>query len=47
VRSSHRQRRERELAAGCQLEVGDVVWVSAQRGTGIERLRRLILDWLE
>ena len=47
VKSSKRNRRQRDLAAGCQLDVGDVVWVSAHKGTGVDRLRRLVLTWLE
>ena len=47
VKSSKRTRRQRDLAAGCLLDVGDVVWVSAQTGVGIDRLRRLVLSWLE
>ena len=47
VKSSKRQRRVKEVAAGCDLEVGDVVWVSAHKGTGIDRLRSLLLTWLE
>ena len=42
VKSSKRQTRKRELAEGCSLEVGDVVWVSATAGTGIEDLRSLV-----
>ncbi|MCP5032247.1 MAG: YihA family ribosome biogenesis GTP-binding protein [Actinomycetia bacterium] len=47
VKSSKRTRRQRDLASGCQLEVGDIVWVSSEVGTGIDRLRRLVLSWLE
>lgn len=47
VKSSQRSRRQRDLAAGCQLEHGDIVWVSAHKGTGIDRLRGLLLRWLE
>lgn len=47
VKSSQRTRRKRDLAAGCQLEQGDVVWVSAHKGTGIDVLRGLLLSWLE
>lgn len=47
VKPSKRQRRVADVAAGCQLEVGDVVWVSSAKGTGIDRLRGLILAWLE
>lgn len=37
VKSSKRDTRKRDLAAGCQLDKGDVVWVSASSGVGIER----------
>lgn len=47
VKSSKRTRRRRDLAAGCGLEEGDIIWVSAQTGTGIDRLRGLVLDWLD
>jgi GTP-binding protein len=47
VKSSQRDRRKKELAAGCQLEPGDVVWVSAAKGTGIDRLRALVRAWVE
>jgi GTP-binding protein len=46
VKSSRRDARKRQLAAGCQLEVGDVIWVSSTTGAGIERLRSLVLDHL-
>jgi GTP-binding protein len=46
VRSSQRPRRTKELAAGCQLAASDVVWVSAAKGTGVERLRGLVKLWL-
>ena len=46
VKSSHRSRRARDLAAGCQLAASDVVWVSSAKGTGIDRLRGLVTLWL-
>lgn len=46
VRSSKRQKRKVELAAGCGLEPGDVVWVSAERNVGLDRLRSLVRLWL-
>jgi GTP-binding protein len=46
VKSSQRGRRARELAAGCRLAASDVIWVSAAKGTGIERLRGLVMLWL-
>lgn len=42
VSSSRRQRRRRELAAGCGLEPSSVLWVSAQRGVNVDRLRDLV-----
>lgn len=47
VKSSKRDRRKRDLAEGCDLEVGDVVWVSSAKGTGVDRLRGLIRSWLD
>ncbi len=47
VKSSKRDRRKRDLAEGCMLEVGDVVWVSSVKGTGVDRLRTLIRTWLD
>jgi GTP-binding protein len=46
VKSSQRDKRKRELAAGCELEQSDIVWVSAAKGVGIDKLRGLILEWL-
>jgi GTP-binding protein len=42
VRSSIRQTRKRDLAAACDLERGDVIWVSASKGHGIDELRGLV-----
>jgi GTP-binding protein len=47
VRSSRRDRRRRELAEGCGLDPREVLWVSAERGTGVERLRALVADLLD
>jgi GTP-binding protein len=46
VKSSARETRKRKLAAACQLEPGDVVWVSASKGTGIDTLRSLVMSYL-
>jgi GTP-binding protein len=46
VKSSRRERRKRDLAAACQLDRSDVVWVSAVKGVGIDRLRDLMRLWL-
>ena len=46
VKSSKRDTRKRELSAGCMLDPGDIVWVSATKGTGIETLRSLVVSYL-
>jgi GTP-binding protein len=42
VKSSKRATRRRELSEGCLLDPGDIVWVSASKGTGIDQLRSLV-----
>lgn len=46
VKSSRRDKRKRELAEGCGLAPGQVVWASATTGVGIDRLRDLVRNWL-
>jgi GTP-binding protein len=46
VRSSGRDKRRKQLAARCDLEVRDVLWVSAAKGINIDILRGRIRDWL-
>lgn len=46
VKPSKRGARRSELAAGCGVAPEDVVWVSAAKGEGIERLRGMITGWL-
>jgi GTP-binding protein len=46
VKSAKRQTRKKELAFGCMLEPGDIVWVSASKGVGIDTLRSLVLGHL-
>ena len=46
VKSGQRDKRKRDLAAACQLEPSDVVWVSAVKGVNIPRLRDLVRLWL-
>ena len=46
VKAAVREKRKRQLAAACDLDPGDVVWVSAQRNVGIDRLRDLVRLWL-
>jgi GTP-binding protein len=47
VRSSKRVRRRRDLAAGCGVGEKEVVWVSAEKGVNVDRLRGLVRGWLE
>ena len=47
VRSAKRERRKRDLAAGCDLDPKAIVWVSASSGVGIDRLRSLIVEVLD
>jgi GTP-binding protein len=46
VKSSQRDKRKKQLAEGCELAPSDVVWVSAAKGVGVDRLRGLVLEWL-
>jgi GTP-binding protein len=46
VKSSRRERRKREVAEACGLGRGEVVWVSAQTGVNLDRLRDLVRGWL-
>lgn len=46
VKSSQRATRQKELAQRCQLDPGDVVWVSATKGDGIDTLRSLVRTWV-
>jgi GTP-binding protein len=47
VKSSKRATRKKDLAAGCMLDQGDIVWVSASKGVGIEHLRSLVNSHLK
>ncbi|MBI4882589.1 MAG: YihA family ribosome biogenesis GTP-binding protein [Actinobacteria bacterium] len=46
VKSSKLAARRKELAAGCSLEQGDIMWVSASKGAGIEAMQRHLLALL-
>ena len=46
VKSSKRDRRRRDLATLCMLEPADVLWVSAAKSTGVDRLRDVVRLWL-
>ncbi|MCH9837538.1 ribosome biogenesis GTP-binding protein YihA/YsxC [bacterium] len=42
VKSSKRATRRKDLAAGCMLDAGDVVWSSSTKGDGIDQIRSLV-----
>jgi GTP-binding protein len=46
VRPSRLGHRKKEFSALCQLEVGDILWVSATKNTNIDVLRGRVLDFL-
>lgn len=46
VKSSKRDRRRRDLAAGCDVDPREVLWVSVPRNVNVDRLRRLVRDTL-
>ena len=46
VKAAQREKRKQELAAGCGLLPADVVWTSAAKNVGIDRLRDLVRLWL-
>ena len=46
VKSSQRQKRKRELAAGCELTEQEITWVSASKGVNLDQLRDRIHRWL-
>src|SRR4051794_7352160 len=46
VKSSKKPTRKRDLADGCRLDPGDVVWVSADKNVKIDRLQDLVRMWL-
>ena len=47
VKSAKRAKRKREVADACDLEQGDIIWVSAAKNVNIDRLRELVSMWLD
>jgi len=47
VKSSRRSKRRNDLARRLGIETGDVLWVSAEKGTGIPELRSAIVHLLD
>lgn len=46
VRASHRDKRRKQVATRCELEVRDVLWVSSAKGVNVDILRGRVRDWL-
>lgn len=46
IRPSKLDKRKRDLASGCGVEMKEVIWVSAVKGTGVDRLRGQVRQWL-
>lgn len=46
VKPSKLATRKRDLAKGCQLDQGDIIWVSAAKGSGIEQLTKHVIALL-
>lgn len=46
VKPSQRERRRIDLAAACEVDIGDVFWVSAEADFGLSELRDQVRDWL-
>lgn len=46
VKSARRHRRQRDLAVGCGLDPAEVLWVSAEKSVGVDRLRAVIREAL-
>jgi len=46
LKAAQRGKRQRDLAAACDLAPDDVTWVSAAKGTGKDRLLSLVRTWL-
>lgn len=47
VKATKRDARKKDLAQGCLLETGDIVWTSSSKGVGIDRLQDLTRLWLD
>jgi GTP-binding protein len=46
VKSAKRRTRRQQLAAGCMLETGDIVWASSAKNVNIDQLRGLVVGHL-
>jgi GTP-binding protein len=46
VKAQQRDKRRADLAAKCGRPAGEILWVSAAKGTGIDALRGRLLGWM-
>ena len=46
VKASKRHRRRRDLAEGCAVEPAEILWVSAEKGVGLDEIRTLVRSTL-
>ena len=46
IKAKLREKRKKEVAAGCDLLPSDIIWVSAAKNVGVDRLRDLVSLWL-
>lgn len=46
VKSSTRQKRKRELAAGCEMSEKDILWVSSAKNVNLDELRSRVQKWV-
>ena len=46
IKAKLREKRKKEVAAGCDLLPSDIIWVSAAKNVGVDRLRDLVRLWL-
>lgn len=46
VKASRREKRKAELTEGCGVPRSEIVWVSASKGTGIDRLQGIVRGFL-
>lgn len=46
VKPSQREKRKRDLAAKCGVDVGEVLWVSASKNINIDQMRARVRQWL-
>lgn len=46
VKAAQREKRKKAVSDGCEVARGEIVWVSAAKGTNVDQLRGLVRGWL-